>query len=230
MGTRVKIDRMRNRTVCDANIDTVFLCKAIASVGMSINDIKAVEFGCGSGFVSKFLLNRFSQISSLIAVDISQESISCAKENIDDKRVQFIHDNADVFFSKNDLFDLIVCNPPYVPTLNDYGNRSYEGTAFFKNLIENGHKILSKNGKIIINLSSVAQPFVEEIIKKSKMKIEKVAQMSVPFKILTTLNDDSKMNYLLSNGLLTSQQSQGYEYWHDIYVLVCEHPNKPKGG
>lgn len=230
MGTQVRIDRIKYKTVCDANIDTVFLCKAIASVNISTqNNIKAIEIGCGSGFVSKFLLDRFDQIDSLIAIDISKESIDCAMENINDERIRLIHDNAHNFLLGRRKFDLIVCNPPYVPTHNSFGNASYEGTILFKNLLENGHKFLTKNGKMIINLSSVAKPFIDKAIEKSKMKIQKVAQMSVPFKILTTLNDESKMNYLLSNGLLECKHSCGYEYWHDIYVLVCEHWAKTKG-
>ncbi len=232
MGTSVKIDRMKNKTVCDVNIDTVFLCKAIASVAIPTQkNIKAIEFGCGSGFVSKFLLNQYDSINSLTAVDISKESIACAMENIDDERIRFIHDDAHNFLSKEEYFDLIVCNPPYVPTDNSFGNTSYEGTILFENLLENGHELLTENGKMIINLSSVAKPFIDKAIKKSKMKIQKIAQMSVPFKILTTLNDESKMNYLLSNGLLECKQTQGYEYWHDIYVLVCEpiNPNTKVG-
>lgn len=231
MGTSVKVDRTKNKTVCDANIDTVFLCKAIASSDvLTKNNIKAIEIGCGSGFVSKFLLEHFEQIDSLTAVDISKESIECARENIDDERINFIYDDAHNFLSKEEYFDLIVCNPPYVPTHNSFGNISYEGTSLFENLIENGHKLLSKNGKMIINLSSVAKPFVDNAIEKSKMKITKIAQMSVPFKILTTLNDESKMNYLLSNGLLEYKHSQGYEYWHDIYVLACEPINLNQKG
>lgn len=93
------------------------------------------EVGCGSGFVSAFLKNHFPKIH-LTAIDINPSAVSCAQMN----GVQVFESDMFNLFKNSPLtssvgallpnsvfppakpplgFDLILFNPPYLPTAED---------------------------------------------------------------------------------------------------------------
>ncbi|HEX9061671.1 MAG TPA: peptide chain release factor N(5)-glutamine methyltransferase, partial [Clostridia bacterium] len=86
--------------------------------------IKIMDIGTGSGCIG-ISLAYYLPCSAIVAVDRSEEALEIAKYNAKsigvDGRVQFVH--ADIF---NDpeiegSFDVIVSNPPYIPTNDIYG-------------------------------------------------------------------------------------------------------------
>jgi len=88
--------------------DTYLLLRAaLAEAGH--ND-KALEIGCGCGLISKELV---SGVESLLATDINPHAVKLTKaEGIEVVR-------ADLFWGIKGKFDLIIFNPPYLPTQKD---------------------------------------------------------------------------------------------------------------
>jgi release factor glutamine methyltransferase len=110
------------------------------------------EIGTGSGAIAIGLAEIFPR-SEIVATDICPLALKNASENIFlqnlAKKIQLVR--ADLFSSfSNHIFDLIVCNPPYIPTerinylpssVRDFEPRraidgGFGGTKFIKILIE----------------------------------------------------------------------------------------------
>ncbi|MBZ3935500.1 HemK2/MTQ2 family protein methyltransferase [Methanimicrococcus blatticola] len=79
------------------------------------NENFVLEVGCGSGFVSAFLQNNIPDLH-LTAVDINPAAVLCAQMN----GVRAIESDMFEIFEKQPLgFDMILFNPPYLPTSDD---------------------------------------------------------------------------------------------------------------
>ncbi|MGH9877981.1 MAG: methyltransferase, partial [Nitrososphaerales archaeon] len=70
----------------------------------------AMEIGTGSGYLSELLAKRFSTV---VATDIDMDAIRQAKERVKD--VTFVCCDSSYAIT-NMKFDLIVMNPPYLPS------------------------------------------------------------------------------------------------------------------
>jgi release factor glutamine methyltransferase len=85
--------------------DTFLLLKA--ALKEALPGDRAIEIGCGSALISRELSCR---VHSLVATDINPHAVKRAQaEGIDAVR-------ADLFNGIMSKFDLVVFNPPYVPT------------------------------------------------------------------------------------------------------------------
>lgn len=67
----------------------------------------ALEIGCGSGLISRELAKR---VSFLLATDINPHAVRAARE----EGIEVVR--ADLFSGLKGKFDLILFNPPYLPT------------------------------------------------------------------------------------------------------------------
>jgi len=70
----------------------------------------AIEIGCGSALISSELTAR---VTSLLATDINPHAVRAAKED----GVNVVR--ADLFCGIKGRFDLVIFNPPYLPTQED---------------------------------------------------------------------------------------------------------------
>ncbi len=116
---------------------------------------------------------------SVTASDISAEALELAKENA-------LENNADIAFVQSDLFsrirgryDIIVSNPPYIPTkeieslqreVRDFEPRGAldggeDGLDFYRRIAENATKYLSRGGMLIME---VGLGEAEEVVKLFK--------------------------------------------------------------
>lgn len=98
----------------DTEILVEFLIEYINSKDMNMN---VLEIGVGSGAIS-LSLGHYSPSAKIKGTDISKDALKVANKNLDKfklNNVQFIE--GDLFSSlenKNEKFDIIVSNPPYI--------------------------------------------------------------------------------------------------------------------
>lgn len=77
------------------------------------DDIKILDIGTGSGCIA-ITLNKLLEDSSVVGTDISKDALEVANKNnsINDTSVSFIE--SDIFSNVNDMYDVIISNPPYI--------------------------------------------------------------------------------------------------------------------
>jgi methylase of polypeptide subunit release factors len=116
------VDRERFPTVWPPNIDTLSVCRALSRLheASPISGF-AVELGCGNGFISQWLLRSCPMLRKVLLVDVQNCCVECAQSWITDPRAAFAvgrgEDFLSTFANARERPCLVVCNPPYVPTV-----------------------------------------------------------------------------------------------------------------
>jgi len=113
----------------------------------------ALEIGAGSGYICELLTKHFKTV---VATDIDLDAVRHAKERVRD--VAFVCCDASSAIT-NMKFDLIVMNPPYLPseTIKDVAvDGGKDGIEISTKMATNAVRLLHKDGKIMIVVSSLA--------------------------------------------------------------------------
>jgi release factor glutamine methyltransferase len=124
-----------------------------------------LEIGSGSGIISTILKHR--KHINITATDINPHAVRCTRAN----NIPVIRTN--LFQGIKAKFDVIIFNPPYLPTSKDekipgWLNYAFDGgtdgTATITRFLEQAPRYLKPKGKILIVISSLAN--TEKITNK----------------------------------------------------------------
>lgn len=117
-----KYDFAVNEDVLSPRPDTEILLESALEILQNIPMARILDLGCGSGCIIASLLKENPDACGE-AVDISDKALAVAQKNSDNlaigSRLRFVKADwfADDFTSAlNDRFDMIVSNPPYIPS------------------------------------------------------------------------------------------------------------------
>jgi release factor glutamine methyltransferase len=144
--------------------DSFLLAQAALSIIQ--NSEKILEVGCGSGIISAVIKKNTK--ARITGIDINPHAAKCTKEN----GVEAIR--GDLLSCIRGKFDIIIFNPPYLPTEDkertidwinvalDGGN---DGRAIINRFLEEACDHLVENGRILMLISSFTG--IEEV--KSEM-------------------------------------------------------------
>ena len=145
-------------------------------------EVKILDLCTGSGAIAVSLA-KYIKKSNIIATDISNKAIQIAKlnseKNLVHKKIKFIL--SDMFKNiKNNTFDLIVSNPPYVKTdvINNLEKSvqnepnialdgGEDGLKFYKIIAENAYKFLNNNGKLYLEIGFDQKENVINLLQKT---------------------------------------------------------------
>ena len=146
---------------------------------------RILDLCTGSGCIALSLLN-YSNNTTAVGTDISEEALSVAKENAKDlslsERALLV--KTDLFPEMDDdgsKFDLIVSNPPYIrsdvietlaPEVRDYEPRlaldgDADGLVFYRRIIDEAPKYLFSNGYLIMEIGYDQAFEVTELLEKA---------------------------------------------------------------
>lgn len=107
--SRVLVPRQETELLVDLTLN------AVEEIGLSRPVI--IDVGTGSGAIAIALASRLRS-ATVYAVDLSMNALDVAKQNCDRHavmdKVQLIH--GDLFSSLVEMVDIVVCNPPYIPS------------------------------------------------------------------------------------------------------------------
>jgi release factor glutamine methyltransferase len=104
--------QFRSEEVYTPEDDTFLLLKA--ALAEARPEDRVIEIGCGSGFIS---LELALQVRSLLATDINPHAVRSTKAKAKATKTKgFEVVRADLFQGIGGKFDLIIFNPPYLPT------------------------------------------------------------------------------------------------------------------
>jgi release factor glutamine methyltransferase len=152
------------------------------------NNLIIVDVGTGCGNIAVSLAMN-SEHTKILAVDISQSAIEIAQKNVTkfnlQKRISLFC--GDLFSPINDLgyeekIDVIVCNPPYIPTgsLSKLAPEIIDhepkvaldagpfGINFYRRLINDSLSILKPNGILVFEIGVGQEKLVARLLEKKE--------------------------------------------------------------
>ncbi len=119
---------------------------------------RVLEVGTGSGYVAAGLLGR---AAAVVATDINPHAVECARA----RGVATVR--TDLFAGLSGPFDLILFNPPYLPTLpeeriDDWLEYALDGgptgRAAIERFVADAGRVLSPFGRVLLLVSSLTDP------------------------------------------------------------------------
>ncbi len=176
-----------DENVLDPRPDSEALVEMVIEKYKNSVELDICEIGCGSGCLIISLLKHFKNWRGL-AVDISNKALEIAQKNSINNnvfaRINFKESNLFEKIKDDQIFDVIISNPPYIPT-NDIENlqeevRIYEprialdggvdGLDFYRKIAVDSRKFLKSNGSIFLEIGYDQYELVKNIFEKAYFK------------------------------------------------------------
>ena len=154
---------------------------------LNLQEVNVLEVGTGSGCISIAIKKNLN--CDITTLDISKKAINVASSNAKENNVKINFLVEDIHkFKTNDLYDVIISNPPYVPFNSSYDEKiKYEpqdaifakedGIYFYRIILESLHNNLKPNFLIAFEIGDKEGNKIKELAHKylpgSYISIEK---------------------------------------------------------
>lgn len=167
--------------------DTEILVEEVIDILKNIQNPVILDLCTGSGAIA-IAIAKYVQNVKIYAVDISKKALEIAKQNATlngvANNIKFIESN---LFDKikDEKFDIIVSNPPYVPTNDikklpiDVQNEPHlaldggnDGMDFYRKIAKEGYKYLNRQGYICLEIGYDQKNDVKKIIENERRYVE----------------------------------------------------------
>lgn len=159
----------------------ILVNEAVSLISMRHASWRVLDLCTGCGNIAISIAKLMSQ-AEIVATDISENALNIAEKNAIrnqvNGRIKFCRGNLfnALVFEKNQKFDIIVCNPPYIKKA-DFPFLQYEvqeepemalnggkdGLDFYRVIAKNLHKFLERGGKILLEIGFGQREAVEDI-------------------------------------------------------------------
>jgi release factor glutamine methyltransferase len=151
----------------------------------------ALDFGTGTGCIAITLAEKCPN-AKIMALDISAEALTLAKQNAAKsnvaKRIEFLQGDGFPALPENIKFDLIISNPPYIPSAeiatlqpevrdfdpHDALDGGADGLDFYRKLAAEAKPFLKPAGKIALEFGDGQAGAIRKIFETEKWIVEAV--------------------------------------------------------
>lgn len=159
MGLKFKV----NSSVLIPRQDTETLVEEALKVVKS--GMKVLDLCTGSGCIIVSILHNVPEVEGY-AIDISKQALNVAKENAKLNDVSVVFERSDVFDNVTGTYDVIVSNPPYIPTQEivklmpevqefepmEALDGKEDGLYFYQKIIAESKEYLNTEGKLLFEI------------------------------------------------------------------------------
>ena len=162
-----------NKFVLIPREDTEILVQEV----IKINKKRILDMCTGSGCIA-ISLAKYIDNANIDAVDISKDALDIASENAKNNNAQVNFIESNLFEKVNSKYELIVSNPPYIPTkdINNLMNEvkkepklaldgGNDGLYFYKKISKEAFNYLENNGLLIFEIGYDEAKSVCDILK-----------------------------------------------------------------
>jgi len=174
--------------------DTEILIEEIISRYRNQSNLKILDIGTGSGAIS-ISLAKLLKKSCIVSIDISKAALKVAKSNAKKNKVanQITFIESDLFenLTTEESFDIIVSNPPYIPS-NDILDLQREvkdfepmlaldggkdGLDYYREITQKSTFFLKKNGLLAYEIGYDQSIDVSKMLKNDFHHIEVIKDL-----------------------------------------------------
>ena len=142
--------------------------------------MKVLDMCTGSGCILISILKNVEDVEG-VGYDISKQALLVAKENAKLNEVTATFERSDLFDSVKETFDVIVSNPPYIPTDVVHGlmpevvqfepftalDGKEDGLYFYRKIVAECKEYLNPNGKILFEIGHDQGEAVSTLLKEA---------------------------------------------------------------
>ena len=179
----MKLNFLVTKDVLIPRPDTEILVEQVIKIAGGINNPIILDLCTGSGAIAVSLAKYVKNVK-IYAIDISSKSLDISKQNAElngvKNNIKFIESN---LFEKikDQKFDIIVSNPPYIETetikklSKDVQNEpklaldgGKDGLDFYRKISENGYKFLNRQGYLCLEIGYNQKIAVRKILENKK--------------------------------------------------------------
>jgi len=189
------------------------------------------EIGCGSGFLTKYALMHATDIERAVASDISLAAIRCTSATLAEVSYQasvslVCPQAGDIGFGIAGPFDLVICNPPYIPRPGERNDNPYEGLGLIGNFAQRGQELLTDEGLLLLNISTLAGERPFDWFDEHGWHLDALDRMRVPLKVNAVTSGVTPeardwYDYLSARGAIPAEEERGYRLWHELRMYAC---------
>lgn len=219
-GVQMEFEKFKYPGVRSPSIDTLFFCKTLRDQDFK-NYHSMIEVGSGPWFIAKYVGEKNLNLEKIVLNDINKNAESYFKDHYTDPRFSFYLGDAKNYMHQQ-KFDIIACNPPYIPRPKSIDDNPYEGLSLPIYLIQNIENILNDWWKLFLNLSSLSFPIMDEFLNSPTLKVKKIDSMEVPLKVFNVLNNKEWLEYLIQEKWLKKEMRDGHEYWQTLNMYEIQ--------
>ena len=155
--------------------------------------VTALDFGTGTGCIAIALAVKCPN-AKIVATDILPETLALAKENAArnsaTERIKFLLGDGFAALKAEAKFDLIISNPPYIPTVEikmlqpevrDFDPRAaldggVDGLDFYRMFAARAKPFLKSDGKIMVEFGDGQAEAIRKIFETEKWIVEAVKE------------------------------------------------------
>lgn len=198
---------------------------------VSLNGARVIDIGCGTGYLG-ILLARFYSLCQVDFLDWVPSALIMSSINVERNRTRFQNRHMKSrFFCEDGIgkrikereirYDLVVCNPPFLPDLGFPECRTQHtvfGTDLLESVLARGLEIAPR---VIVAYSTMALPEVEKLIahlgNKARHLDEKGLRM--PMTLRYVIDNPKYLQRLLADKRLESCQNKTGKYYHTVKLI-----------
>lgn len=161
--------------------ETEELCQLV--IGTAEEDNKILDLCTGSGAIAIAVykeLEKAGRKCQVTASDISAEALALAKENAANNEAEIKFIQSDLFAKIRDRYDIIVSNPPYIPTGDLEGLQTEvknfeprlaldggaDGLDYYRRIADEAGKYLTRGGSLIMEVGAGEAQDVVKLFKR----------------------------------------------------------------
>lgn len=183
----MKLKFLVNKNVLIPQPDTEILVGEAIEILQNIQNPIVLDLCTGSGAIA-IAIAKYVQNVKIYATDISEDALEIARQNAKlngvANNIKFIE--SDLFEELKDMkFDVIVSNPPYIPTMGikklpkDVQNEpkialdgGKDGLDFYRRIAKDGYKYLNRQGYLCLEIGYDQRINVKKIIDDQKRYVQ----------------------------------------------------------
>ncbi len=170
-----------NKKVLTPRMETEILVEQVLKAEKNYKNATILDLGTGSGAIAISIAKNCD--ASVTAIDVSKLALATAEANAkkNDVKIEFLHSNLFEDLKRKRKFDIIVSNPPYIPTDEikkldkivrecdpilalDGGD---DGLDFYREIIASAPNRLNANGMLFFEIGKGQGVAVRKLMRES---------------------------------------------------------------